>query len=97
VNLAEPKGVATGVVGSLKVFVPLTGIVDIAGEKVRLEKEIAKVQKDLEQCSRKLANRDFCEKAAAEIIKKEEDKLKTCHERLAALEMAANKLKEIQA
>ena len=97
VNLAEPKGVATGVVGPLLVFVPLTGIVDIAGEKARLEKEIAKVQKDLDQCTRKLANRDFCEKAAAAAIKKEEDKLKESKDRHAALEKALNKLKEIQA
>ena len=96
VNLAEPKGVATGVVGPLLIFVPLSGIVDIAGEKARLEKEIAKVQKDLDQCSRKLANRDFLEKAAEAAIKKEEDKLKESQDRHAALEKALNKLKEIQ-
>lgn len=95
-NLAEPKGVATGVVGSVLVFVPLLGIVDIAGEKTRLEKELAKVQKDLEQCSRKLANRDFREKAAEAVIRKEEDKLKDCQDRHAALEKALKKLKEIQ-
>ena len=93
--LVEPKGVATGVVGSLKVFVPLIGIVDIAGEKARLQKEIAKVQKDLEQCSRKLANRDFREKAAAAVIKKEEEKLKDFLDRHTALENALKKLKEI--
>ena len=49
VNLVEPKGVATGVVGATKIFVPLAGIVDIAGRKARLEKELAKVEKDLEQ------------------------------------------------
>lgn len=97
VNLAEPKGVATGVVGPLLVFVPLTGIVDFAGEKARLEKEIAKVQKDLDKSARKLANRDFCEKAAEAAIRKEEDKLKESKERHAALEKALNKLKEIQA
>jgi len=96
INLAEPRGVATGVIGPVLVFVPLAGIVDIAGEKTRLEKEIVKVQKDLEQCSRKLANRDFREKAAAAVIKKEEDKLKDAQDRHAALEKALKKLKEIQ-
>ncbi|HPK53432.1 MAG TPA: valine--tRNA ligase [Smithellaceae bacterium] len=97
INMAEPKGVATGVIGPVRIFVPLTGIVDIAGEKTRLEKEIAKVRKDLEQCSRKLSNSDFREKAASEIIKKEEDKLKACQDRHAALEKALSKLKEIGA
>jgi valyl-tRNA synthetase len=96
-DLVEPKAVATGVVGPLRVFVPLAGIVDIAGEKVRLEKEIAKVKKDLEQCLRKLSNHDFLHKAAEAIIKKEEDKLKEFQDRHLALEKAFNKLKEIQA
>ncbi len=97
VNLAEPKGVATGVVGATKIFVPLAGIVDIAGEKTRLEKELAKVSRDLEQSARKLANRDFRDKAAPEIIQKEEDKLKSFQEKFNALEGALKKLKEIAA
>jgi valyl-tRNA synthetase len=96
VNLVEPKGVATGVVGATRIFIPLAGIVDIAGEKVRLEKEIAKVEKDLNQCLKKLANRDFREKAAEAVIKKEEEKLKEFKERHAALENALKKLSEIK-
>ncbi|MFO7570298.1 MAG: valine--tRNA ligase [Smithellaceae bacterium] len=95
VNLVEPKGVATGVVGATRIFVPLAGIVDIAGEKTRLEKELAKVSKDLEHSSRKLANSDFRAKAAPEIITKEEDKLKESQEKFATLEGALKKLKEI--
>ena len=96
VALVEPKGVATGVIGPLRIFVPLAGIVDIAGEKIRLQKEIVKVKKDLEQCSRKLSNRDFMEKAAAAIINKEEEKLKDSQDRHTALESAFNKLKDIE-
>ena len=97
VDLVEPKGVATGVIGPIRVFVPLAGIVDIAGEKARLDKELAKVEKDLLQCSKKLSNRDFCAKAAADIISKEEEKFKGFQERHAALENAQKKLKEINA
>ncbi|KQC11452.1 MAG: valine--tRNA ligase [Smithella sp. SDB] len=95
VGLVEPKGVATGVIGATRIFVPLAGVVDITGEKARLEKELAKVSKDLEQSSKKLANRDFCAKAAPEIIQKEEDKLKECQEKFNTLENALKKLKEI--
>jgi valyl-tRNA synthetase len=95
VNLVEPKGVATGVVGTTKIFVPLAGIVDIAGEKTRLAKELAKVEKDLQQSSKKLANSDFRTKAAPEIIQKEDDKLKSFQEKFTALEGAMKKLKEI--
>jgi len=95
VGLIEPKGVATGVTGAIRIFVPLAGVVDIAGEKARLEKELTKVSKDLDQSSKKLANRDFCAKAAPEIIQKEEDKLKECQEKFNTLENALKKLKEI--
>ncbi|HPD56179.1 MAG TPA: valine--tRNA ligase [Smithellaceae bacterium] len=95
INLDEPKGVATGVINSTKVFVPVAGIVDIAGEKLRLQKELTKVEKDLQQSAKKLANRDFMEKAAAAVIKKEEEKLREFQERHAALESALNKLNEI--
>ena len=95
VNLVEPKGVATGVIGATRIFVPLAGIVDIAGEKTRLDKELAKVTKDLEQSSRKLANRDFLAKAAPEIIQNEREKLKDFQEKFASLEKALKKLKEI--
>jgi valyl-tRNA synthetase len=95
VKLVEPKGVATGVVGTTRIFVPLAGVVDIAGEKTRLEKELAKVSKDLEQSARKLANSDFRAKAAPEIITKEEAKLKESQEKFSTLEGALKKLKEI--
>ncbi|MCX5848894.1 MAG: valine--tRNA ligase [Deltaproteobacteria bacterium] len=97
INMTEPKGVATGVIGATKIFVKLAGVVDIAGEKTRLVKELAKISKDLEQSSKKLANHDFRAKAAPEIIQKEEDKLKDCREKFAALENALKKLKDISA
>ncbi|HON57984.1 MAG TPA: valine--tRNA ligase [Smithella sp.] len=95
VNIEEPKGVATAVVGSMRVFVPLIGIVDIAGERVRLEKEMSKVSKDLEQCTKKLSNRDFLSKAAPEVIRKEETKSKELKEKYVVLETALKKLKKI--
>lgn len=95
VDIEEPRGVATAVVGSLKVFIPLIGVVDIAGERVRLEKELAKVSKDLEQTSKKLSNRDFLNKAVPEVIQKEETKSKELKEKYVILETALKKLKRI--
>ena len=82
INAIEPKGVATAVIGSTKIFVPLAGIVDISGEKTRLEKELAKISKDLEQSSKKLANRDFIAKAAPEIIQERRRKIKRFPEKV---------------
>ncbi|HPC07776.1 MAG TPA: valine--tRNA ligase, partial [Smithella sp.] len=97
INAVEPKGVATAVVGSTKLFVPIVGIVDLSGEIARLEKELAKISKDLQQSSKKLANRDFMSKAAPDIIQKEEDKVKDFQKKHTTLENALKKLKGMSA
>jgi valyl-tRNA synthetase len=91
----EPKGAATGVVGAMKVYVLLEGMIDIAGERARLEKELARVSKDLSVVQKKLANSDFREKAAAAVVEKEEEKYKQFMDKHAVLEAALSKLKKM--
>jgi valyl-tRNA synthetase len=91
----EPKGAATAVVGSMKVFVLLEGMIDVAGERARLEKELARVSKDLSVVQKKLANSDFREKAAAVVVEKEEEKYKQFMEKHAVLEAAIGRLKKL--
>jgi valyl-tRNA synthetase len=95
-EIEEPKGAAIGVADSLKVFVLLEGSIDIAAEKARLEKKIAKIRKNLTVISKKLANRDFKEKAAEAVISKEEAKFKEFNEKYAVLEAAIERLKKIE-
>jgi len=96
-QMEEPKNVATGVIGLTRVFVLLEGMMDIAGEKARLEKEMAKVMKDLTFVSNKLANSDFMAKASKAVIEKDEEKLKSAKEKYAVLETALKKLQEMDA
>ena len=56
----------TGVDGS--VAVPLAGIVDVAAERARHEKELGKVRKELEGLEKRLANPEFTAKAPAGIV-----------------------------
>ncbi len=90
----EPKKVATGVAGPVKVYVFLEGMIDFSVEKARLEKDIAKIARDLQFVSRKLANRDFREKASPEVVQKEEDKFNNLRNRNEILENALNHLRE---
>ena len=90
-DMEEPKGVATGVVGSMRIFVLLEGLINIAEEKARLEKEMTKLEKDLAIVSRKLANRDFMEKAAEAVIRKEEEKYKALRDKNVLLKAAFKK------
>jgi len=93
--IEEPKGVATAVAGPVRIFVFLEGVVDIGGEKARLEKEIARITKDLSTISKKLANSDFREKAAEAVIRKEENKYQEFQGKLEILEGALARLKKI--
>lgn len=91
-NLEEPKGAAVGVAGTSRVFVLMEGLIDVAGEKARLEKELARVDRDLNVVSRKLANRDFMAKAAEDVVKKEQRKYQDFREKHRVLEAAIRKL-----
>ncbi len=58
------------------VIVYLIGAVDEEKEKARVEKEIANLEKMIISAERRLANKEFTDKAPAEIVKKEKEKLK---------------------
>jgi valyl-tRNA synthetase len=94
-NLEEPKGAAVGVVGAARIFVLMEGVIDAPAEKARLEKEIARVAKDLSGVSKKLANRDFMAKAAEAVIKKEEQKYQELRDKHNVLEAALRKLEAL--
>ena len=93
---AEPSGVATAVAGPVKVFVFLEGMVDVEGEKERLEKEILKLTKEFQGIQRKLANSDFRQKAAKEAIEKEERKFQEIQAKLNVLQSALERLRKIK-
>ena len=96
-EMKEPKGVATGVAGSLRVFVLLEGTIDLAAEKTRLKKKISRTAKDISIVSKKLVNRDFMEKAGEAVTKKEEAKFKELNKRYGMLDAAIKRLKEMEA
>jgi valyl-tRNA synthetase len=96
-KMEEPKDAATGVIGSIRVFVLLEGMMDVAGELARLEKEMARVTKDLTFVSKKLANRDFMAKASKTVIEKEEEKFRAVKEKHVVLDAALKKLREMSA
>jgi valyl-tRNA synthetase len=77
VNVAatRPRGAALGVVGDSEIYVALAGIVDTAAERQRLEKEIKRTRDSITGTRAKLNRPDFVERAPAEVVEKERDKL----------------------
>ncbi|MGE0409325.1 MAG: valine--tRNA ligase [Amphiplicatus sp.] len=66
-----PKG-AVQIVHEGAVFaLPLAGLVDVAAERARLDKEIAKTAVEIERIDKKLSNASFVERAPAEIVEEQ--------------------------
>ncbi|CAK0741436.1 hypothetical protein CCP3SC5AM1_1070001 [Gammaproteobacteria bacterium] len=66
---------ATALVGELNLFIPMEGLIDAAAEIKRLDKEMDRLRKDLERTQGKLTNPNFVDRAPAEIVKKEQERL----------------------
>ncbi len=86
---------AIALVGNMKILIPMAGLIDKKAELARLEKEILKLQKDLPRIEGKLNNPKFIDKAPAEVIEKERNKLKTLQTTLVNLEQQLTKIKAL--
>jgi valyl-tRNA synthetase len=82
-----PKRAAIGMYKDIEVFVPITDMEVILREQARVEKELAKINGEIERVFNKLNNRAFREKAPEAILQKEEatfEEMRTKREKLAA-------------
>ena len=70
----KPADSAVLVVGSVEIYIPLAGTVDMANEKPRLEKELKEAESHIQRLETLLGS-DFANKAPAALIAKEREKL----------------------
>lgn len=85
-NKIEKPATAVGfVVGGVEVFVDLAGVVDVAKEKVRLQKEIGEVEPYVVSLEKKLGNDGFVSNASPEVVEKERTKLADAKEKVEKL------------
>jgi len=68
---------AIQLVGTLKILVPLAGLIDTQAEIERLDKAINKIQQDIIRVEQKLANEAFVNNAPADIVEKEKAKIQS--------------------
>jgi valyl-tRNA synthetase len=83
----RPRASALGIAGQSELYVELEGLVDLAAERQRLEKEIKRTADVIAFTRGKLARPDFTERAPAEVVEKERDKLaehQALHDKLVA-------------
>ena len=79
------EGCATGVVGDLRLLVPLAGLVDLSAERTRLDKEIRRIQAEIGKCEGKLASETFVANAPAAVVAQERARLLDWTAQLSAL------------
>ncbi|MCD9095727.1 valine--tRNA ligase [Luteimonas fraxinea] len=69
----DPPPAATGLVGDVKLLVPLEGLVDLDAERARLDKEIARVLSEKDKSAAKIAK--FSDKVPAAVVDQERQRL----------------------
>jgi valyl-tRNA synthetase len=62
------NGEAAAVVDGVEYIMDLSGHIDLGAEKIRLEREVEKQQKELDKINGMLANPNFVERAPAEVL-----------------------------
>jgi valyl-tRNA synthetase len=81
-NLPKPDNSACDVLGQIQAFVPLAGIIDIKAEKDRQQKNLKQLEERLLIVKRKLDNKDFISRAAANIVTMEQNREKELLEQI---------------
>jgi valyl-tRNA synthetase len=71
----RPRSSAFALAGGAEIYVDLAGVVDLASERQRLEKEIKKASETVDFLTAKLARPEFVQRAPEEIVERERARL----------------------
>ena len=91
---APPSASAQIVVGEATVCLPLGGLIDLAAEAARLQKERAKATEEVARVHKKLSNERFVANAAPEIVEAEREKLAELQALQEKLAVALSRVRE---
>ena len=89
---AAPKSSAQLLVRGVLVALPLEGVIDLAAEAKRLDKEIEKLEGEAKKLEAKLANPGFLAKAEEEVIDEHRERLEAARARIEKLRAARGRL-----
>jgi valyl-tRNA synthetase len=92
---SPPQGAVELVVRGEVASLPLRGVIDLAAERVRLDKEIAKAEADIKRADAKLSNEKFVANAAEDVVEEEREKRETAVARKAKILEALERLQHV--
>ncbi|MFZ3226015.1 MAG: valine--tRNA ligase [Xanthobacteraceae bacterium] len=88
-----PQGAVQLVVRGEVAALPLKGVIDLAAERARLAKEMAKADADIARVDAKLGNANFVARAPEEVVEEEKEKREEAQARKAKIAEALERLK----
>jgi valyl-tRNA synthetase len=89
---AAPAGSVQLVVRGEVAALPLKGVIDLAAERARLAKEMAKAEADIARVDAKLSNANFVARAPEEVVEEEKEKREEALARKAKIAEAMERL-----
>jgi valyl-tRNA synthetase len=90
---APPQGAVQLVIRGEVAALPLKGVIDLAAERARLAKEMAKADADIARVDGKLGNPNFVSRAPEEVVQEEKEKREEAQARKAKIAEALELLK----
>ena len=96
IGMEKPEDASIQVAGDVQIYVPLRGLVNVEEEEKRLLKEIGKLDKDIEFLGKKLENPSFVERAPADVVAKEREKLTEFAAKKEVLEKSLEKIRSLR-
>jgi valyl-tRNA synthetase len=92
-DVKPPTTAATVSLPSMEVYVDLHGFIDVDAEIARNEKQLKKLTSLIQGKEKKLANKNFVERAPADVVQRERDSLAGMRQQLALVETALAELR----
>jgi valyl-tRNA synthetase len=89
-----PQGAVQLLVRGEVAALPLKGVIDVAAEQTRLQKELAKAEADIKRVDAKLGNEKFVANAPEEIVEEEKEKREAAVARQTKILEAIERLKQ---
>jgi len=91
---SAPESAVT-LVGEMKILIPMAGLIDKTAELNRLNKEIQKLEADIQRVTNKLSNESLIAKAPEAVVEKEKLKLVETEKALSNLKEQYEKISQI--
>ena len=82
--------------GDLEIRVPMAGVINVSAELSRLDKELGRHEQEIAKLSGKLANQAFIERAPAEVVAADREKLEQAEAALVTLQRQRTQIEELR-